>query len=332
MVCLMSRSGSRPGANTRAIVLGAGGQDGFYLLQELAQNDTEVVGVVRQIPEDSRRFEHPNVQYCELDVRDHDALNAYLVETSATHIYHFAAVHGHTGSTFEENWRQMLDVNVASLHVVLEYLRVRQPEGWACYASSSRVFGKLSGTINETTEKRGDDLYAICKKTACELIDYYRQQHAVKCLTAHFFQHDSPQRAAGFFTTKVVDILVKSLDDPTYVGELYSLDFYCDIGSASEFMSLVVMAGGVSLNENLIFASGKTMWARDVVEMLFQHYGLDYRSHIRERMIGGPKGGAKDVPKFIADVSKMERTLGQSPQLSALDVLNEMARSCMGPS
>ena len=141
----------------RALVLGVNGQDGSYLAQALLQRNDHVVGVGRQ-PNSRYVHDHPRFSYAAADLADERRIEALLRSVAPDRIYHFAAVHGPTGSgfTYEPVFADMLRVNVGALHVALEYARTCNPSARIFYAGSSKVFpGPLIGQIDESTPTQG---------------------------------------------------------------------------------------------------------------------------------------------------------------------------------
>ena len=73
-------------------------------------------------------------------------------------------------------------------------------------------------------------------------------------------------------------------------------------------------------SEDFVFASGKTLFARDLAG-LFHRFGLDYRSHVVELYPD------KEIPKpRTADITKMKGQLGRSPTSSAFDICESILR------
>ena len=110
----------------RSLVLGVNGQDGSYLAEALLARGHEVVGVGRE-PASVYLAPSSAFRYVSLDVRDADALASLIAEVAPTQAFHFVAIHGASGFAYEALWRDMMAVNVLSLHVLLEYARTTAP-------------------------------------------------------------------------------------------------------------------------------------------------------------------------------------------------------------
>ena len=266
----------------RSIVLGANGQDGSILVEQLLARGDTVMGVGRQ--ENSRFVQaQDRFQYCCVDLCVPEALTNALEEFRPSRAYHLAAVHGADGFPYEAVWADALAVNLGALHTVLEYARTHEPRMRIAYASSSKVFGTpLSGSLDEASPRRSDCLYSITKNGAEQLIDHYTRQHAIFGSIAYLFNHESERRGAQYFIPTITAILAKSLGDPGYRKSVRTLDFFCDWGSAHEYMEWFQRLAELDAPNKVIFASGDVHYGRDFVTELFKLYDLDAAQHVIE--------------------------------------------------
>ena len=264
----------------KSLVMGAGGQDGSILSEELVATGREVLGLGRK-PTCAHDFPGGCFRYTALDLTDTTSLARCLEDFQPDEIYHVAAVHGSAGFKYEQVWGQALDVNVKSLHAVLEYARLCRPETRIFYASSAKIFGhSLRGPINLATPRLGSCLYSITKKAAGQLADYYRRNYGVVASVGILFNHESERRAPEYFIPKLCRILRAALEDPSYREKVRTLSFHCDWSSARDFMRMAIAAVEKPVSGELIFASGVTWPGGEFARELFSRYGLDYTKHI----------------------------------------------------
>jgi GDPmannose 4,6-dehydratase len=303
-----------------SIVLGANGQDGSYLCESLAATGQRVLGTGRQA-DYAKPLPNGDFRYLQVDLTDREALSALLSEEHPDHIYHVAAVHGESGFSYESVVPELFAVNVLSVHACLEYLR-EIDGGRLFYASSSKVFGKsLQQKITEQTSKRADCLYSTAKIAAGHLIDCYRRDHNVQAITAHFFNHESPRRQPAYFVPKIARALANGMATVGDPVDVKSLEFFADFGSAREYMEMSVRAMELGLDGEYVVATGKTVWAAEVVEALFESHTLDYKEWLQV-----PVPGVKpDAIPFFADTSKLTDALGYSPQFEFPQLVEEIA-------
>jgi len=303
----------------RALVLGINGQDGSFLAEHLIRRGYQVTGIGRQeysLSVKSSEF----FDYRCLDLRDTSALELLLSECTPDVIFHMAAVHGSDGTSYEKMWPDMLAVNMGSVQVVLEYLRTEAKDSIFVYASSGKVFGpEYPQSITETSSKSSSCLYTITKMGAQGLIDYYRDRYKVRASTLFLFNHESYRRSKEYFIPIVVELLRKSLSDAAFQGEVKTLKFCCDWGSAEEYMDIAVDVAEKAAGEDFILGTGTTWWAESFVETLFLQHGLDYRKHIIERQNGDAALSHSSL-SFHVDIAKLRALVGRIPEIDLVQV------------
>jgi len=266
--------------NKIALIIGVNGQDGSYLAEFLSGQGWAVIGVGRQ---SACRLEiQPFLtKYYAIDIVNVVNLQQCLEEVKPDLIFHTAAIHGPAGFNYEQFWLAAHQVNVISLHATLEYIRARKISARLIYFSSSKVFGILDGqVIDEFSERYSDCIYSITKNSSESLIAYYRKMHNINASVIWLFNHESVRRSPDYFVMKIVMTLKNSLSDSNFKSYIESLDFWCDWGSAREYMQVLAQSINLMRNEDYILSTGKTVWARDVVSEFFQKRGLSFERHI----------------------------------------------------
>ncbi|MGH8584319.1 MAG: GDP-mannose 4,6-dehydratase [Gammaproteobacteria bacterium] len=302
-----------------ALVLGVNGQDGSYLAEEMLDRGHDVIGLGRQA---ESRYVIPSrsFRYQMIDLTQDAALEAVLDTCRPDVCFHFAAIHGPAGFAYEGIWRQMMRVNVLSLHTLLEFARVRRPRMGIVYAGSAKIYpSPWCGLINETTPYCASCLYSIGKIASLDLIRQYVKTHEVAASNLVLFNHESARRGPPYLLPTLADAVVRARIDPSYTTAVKTLNFYADWCSASEVASIAVDVGMSRARGNFVVASGHTWFARDAIEAIFRRYGLDHQSHIRESLPPSYPG-----PAFRVSVRRLQHAVGRRPNRELLDIMDEM--------
>jgi GDPmannose 4,6-dehydratase len=311
--------------SVRTLVLGANGQDGSYLVEALLGLGADVVGVGRNKTSRYVR-ERLGYRYVCLDLSRPNELERLLVKAAPELCFHVAAVHGAVGAgfTYEAAWRDMMTVNVFSLHALLEHARLRAPSMRIVYANSAKVFpAPWHGTLDEASPMRATCLYGIGKMVGRDLMARYRNDHGVETTNLILFNHDSPRRPAGYFLPVIADTIRRALRDRSHVMDIRSLSFWMDWSAADEIMDLLARAAvkGV-LPPEMVVASGRTVAARDIVTRLFCAYGLAVHAHLRE--LSKPFDPGSD---FRVDITRFAGAVGSRPKKTVFDIVDDMIRA-----
>ncbi len=303
------------------MVLGCNGQDGTFLCRRLvAAKCGRIVGVgIETTP----RFDYdPNwFRYVSLDLAGSSAELRFLLEdVRPERVFHVAAVHASAEfSQYEPVFEPMLAVNVRSVYTILEHIRTVDASARLIYASSAKVFGSpLPPVVNEESPRSSTCRYSTAKNAGGAHIRYYRHSHGTQASQLYLFNHESELRPRGFFVPKLVDCLRAALRGEQRVEHFQTLDFYCDWGSADEYMGIMIEAVERAPGEDFVVATGRTVHARTLAEQLFAHLDDPMHDYVSETV---EQTGAHP---YIADIAKL-KAAGLAPKLTIEALLERLA-------
>ena len=264
----------------RALVLGVNGQDGSYLAEELLRAGYAVVGAGRQ-PESRYVRPAPGFAYVKTDLENTDAVQCLLRDARPDAIYHMAAVHGPAGFNYEETAASALRVNTVLVQLLLEHLRLAQkPVSLTCAGSAKQFGARLPITVDEASPRASDCLYSISKNSANDLLRYYREKHTVRAGMIYYWNHESQRRSPGYFIPDLLEALACAVRGEKRKTRLHSLDFWCDWGSAEEYMRLTRLVAEKAPDQDVIMASGRTVYGGWLAETLFSMFGKCWRNFL----------------------------------------------------
>ncbi len=308
----------------RVLILGVNGQDGSYLAESLLKRGHTVFGVGRDSV--SRHVPSaPGFHYRHCDLPDEARLTEVIAEAEPDQAFHFAALHGAIADAFsyETQWSGMMRVNVLALHTLLEHARLRAPQMHVVYGGSCKVFpAPLRGDIDERTTMKATCLYGIGKLAARDLLAHYRRAHGVATTNLILFNHDSARRPAVFFLPIVARGLAAARLDRDHRFSVQTLDFMIDWSAADELMELVADLGDRRELDEVIMASGTTLYAREIVKRLFAEHGLDVLAHVHERKPQSDPG-----PHFQVRIDRLEAAVGRRPTKTIFQIVDDILQS-----
>lgn len=302
-----------------ALVIGANGQDGTFLVRHLLRRGYHVTGIDVQ-PQSRWDLNVKNYSYKFVDLRHYGRLLRLMKSRKPDFIFHVAAVHTSAGGAYENVFDDVLKVNVGSVHEVLEYLRMHK-DGRLIYASSGKVFGfPFPPVIDLNTKIVNQDIYSISKNTAGNLIEYYRKQHGVCGSIVYLFNHESELRPPDFFIPTILRHLSLSLKNKNYMGQVNALDFYCDWGSAKEYADFMIDILINAPEHDFLLATGTSVNAREYVDKLFSLFGLNYNKHITTESIDA----SMTQKPYNVDLSMLVKHIGRLPQINIIDISKDI--------
>jgi GDPmannose 4,6-dehydratase len=191
-----------------AIVTGAAGQDGFYLVARLLGDGAVVHATVRDSGRTDDLRSLPNAERLtihELEITDSDAYRRLLAAVGPDELYNLAGLSSVRRSFDDptEAWR----TNADAVHGLLEAVRTESPATRFYQSSSTDMFGSAPGgtTIHdETSAFMPQSPYAAAKASAHVLCDAYRRSFDLRVSCGILSNHESSRRPAQFLTAKVV--------------------------------------------------------------------------------------------------------------------------------
>jgi GDPmannose 4,6-dehydratase len=210
-----------------AVVTGAAGQDGFYLVARLLGDGAVVHATVRDPAgaEDLRSLpDADRLRIHRLEITDADGYRRLLAEVRPDELYNLAGLSSVRRSFDDptEAWR----TNADAVHDLLEAVRTESPATRFYQSSSTDMFGSAPGgtTIHdESSAFMPQSPYAAAKAAAHVLCDAYRRSFDLRVSCGILTNHESSRRPAQFLTAKVaahVRSLRDGVDGGGHVGAL----------------------------------------------------------------------------------------------------------------
>jgi GDPmannose 4,6-dehydratase len=314
----------------KALITGVTGQDGSYLAEFLLARGYEVVGMVRRTSHDSyERIEHllDRIEIVAADLLDQHSLTVVLQDTLPDEVYNLAAQ-----SFVPTSWTQpVLTGEFTALGVtrILEAVRLVNPKARFYQASSSEMFGKVTETPQrETTSFYPRSPYGVAKVYGHWITVNYRESYGLFAVSGILFNHESPRRGIEFVTRKVTDGVARIKLGLARELRLGNLDARRDWGFAGDYVEAMWLMLQQGEPRDYVVGTGETHSVRQLVELAFDHVGLDYRQYVSS----DPRfHRPAEVEHLLADPAKARRELGWKPkvtfaQLVAMMVDADLAR------
>jgi GDPmannose 4,6-dehydratase len=285
----------RPGAALRrALITGSRGQDGSYLVELLAGNGYDVVGVDRG----------------DTDLAARAAVERLLRDAQPHELYNLAAP-----SFVPASWddpEEALRVAGVGVGVILAAIAHVDPAIRFFQASSAEVFGTpVDVPQSEATPYRPRSPYAAAKACADFLVASYREHRGLHASCGILFNHESPRRPAHFLPAKVAHAAAAIAAGREHELVLGDLEAERDWGYAPDYVDAMWRIVRHDEPGDYVVATGECHTVRELVAVAFDHVGLDWRDHVRVDA-SLVRGSAR---RLVGDASKARRVLGWAPSI-----------------
>ena len=300
----------------RALITGAGGQDGTYLAESLLADGYEVVGVIRDTGR--RRHHLGGVRVVEVDLLDQAAVAGLLEEHRPAEVYNLAAP-----SFVPRSWEHPLEtatLGTVGVTALLEAVRAVDDAIRVFQASSSEIFGDPA----EVPQTEGTPLapvtpYGVAKAYGHFIVGAYRRRYGLHASAGILYNHESPRRPESFLPSKVAHGAARIARGTGHELVLGDLDAQRDWGYAKDFVEGMRAMLRQDEPDDYVIATGELHSVRELVELAFAHVGLDWREHVK--VDESLQRGRTERHRVVGDASKARARLGWSPTVTFAELV-----------
>jgi GDPmannose 4,6-dehydratase len=307
----------------RALITGITGQDGSYLAEFLLQKGYEVHGMVRRAStENFERIAHlrDSIRLHQADLLDQLSIVTLIRDIRPHEVYNLAAQ-----SFVPTSWLQPLltgEFTALGVTRMLEAVRLVDPTVRFYQASSSEMFGAVrQEPQNEATPFWPRSPYGVAKVYGHWITVNYRESYGIFACSGILFNHESPRRGMEFVTRKVTDGVARIKSGLSQKLRLGNLDAKRDWGFAGDYVQAMWMMLQQGQPDDFVVATGQQHSVRDLVELAFQHVGLDWRQYVE---IDPGLLRPAEVNTLCGDASKARRLLGWEPRVTFAGLVQMM--------
>jgi GDPmannose 4,6-dehydratase len=289
----------------KAIIWGAGGQDGHYLSRLLLSEGLELIRISR-----SGDFLH-------LNISDWKEVSELIRLHKPEYIFHFAAQSTTQHFAWEENHRT---ISTGSLYL-LEAVRQFSPHTKVFLSGSGLQFKNSGAPIKESDPFEATSIYAVSRIHTAYAARYYRK-FGLRIYIGYFFNHDSPLRSERHISKKITEAvkrIASGLKEKIRIGDLSTKKEW---GFAGD----VVRAIWTLVNQEAVFeatlGTGSAYSIEDWINTCFANVNIDPAGHVEEE-----KGFTAEYKILVSDPATIF-SLGWRPEVS----FKTLSKMMMGQS
>ena len=307
----------------RALVTGVGGQDGSYLAELLLGEGYEVFGIVRAAGADYPNLDavRDRIRFLDADLLDAGSLAAVLRESRPHELYNLASV-----SFVPASWDEPVATAqhaAVGVTVLLETIREVDPGIRFYQASSSEIFGEPEESPQgPQTPLRPVTPYGVAKAYGHLITHSYRRRYGLHASSGILFNHESPRRPLEFVTRKITHGAASISVSGGGELALGDLEARRDWGYAPDSVRAMWLMLQAEEADDYVVATGVTHSVRDLVEVAFDHVGLDWTEHVRTD--ASLARGKAELHNLVGDPSRANARLGWAPTVSFEELVRLM--------
>lgn len=312
-----------------ALVTGASGQDGSYLLDRLVAEGYAVCALVRPADTAALSGRGDAVTTLEADLADRAALARVVAQVDPDEIYNLGGV-----SSVAQSWQEPeLTAEVTGLaaltllHAASDLAERRGPQRpvRVLQASSAEVFGEPAHTPqDESTPIRPVSPYGAAKAFAQHSVRVYRQR-GLFAASAILYNHESPRRPAVFVTRKITSTVARIHREGGGTLTLGNLAARRDWGWAPDYVEAMVRAARHTEPLDVVVATGVAHSVEDFVAAAFARVGItEWQAHVT---VDPALFRPADPAVLVGDASLARRELGWAPTVGFAEIVGAMVEA-----
>jgi GDPmannose 4,6-dehydratase len=310
----------------KALILGIGGQDGFYLTELLHNKGYDVWGVLLSEDLSNETFcgLHGKATLLQGNICDKAFIMRILNEIKPNEIYNLASI-----SFIPLSWEQPAlvgEVNGSAVGQLLELIRTNSPETRFFQAGSSEMFGHnpLESPQNEQTPFNPDNPYASAKVFAANLVANYRNKYNIFACTGILYNHESPKRGINFVSRKITysaACIHLGKQSELVLGDITASRDWSYAGDIVEAMWLMLQN---DIPADIVLGSGKLHTVNDILDISFSHFNLNWKDYVKtnEKLIR-----PIETRPLLANPSFAQNHLKWKPKVSFQKLIELMVES-----
>lgn len=301
----------------KGLVIGAAGFVGNYLINEMHANDMEVHATKLS----HEKLDNPFTKVYDLDIMNKDAIVALLSEIRPDYIFHLAAQ-----SSVGLAWKNpglTVDVNIKGSLNVMDAIRELSYKPRVLLIGSGEEYGHIQPgeiPITEMNPLRPGNIYAATKACQNMIGNIYSKAYDMELMMVRAFNHIGPGQAPMFVVSdfcKQVAEIEKGLREPVMlVGNLAAKRDFTDVRDVVKAYVKLVQSGQAGETYNV--GSGEAKEIRQILDLIVSMSDKEIKVEIDPDKIR-----PVDVPIIEADITKLNRLTGWTPQISLKQTIQE---------
>ncbi|HVZ75136.1 MAG TPA: GDP-mannose 4,6-dehydratase [Polyangia bacterium] len=286
----------------KALVFGANGQDGAYLVEALQARGIEALGFSRSGP------------WARVDVANGAEVDATVALHRPDFVFQLAA---RSTTRHDALFENHATISTGALNV-LEAVATHAPSARVFLAGSGLQFENRGQPIDEDTPFAATSAYAVARIQSVYAARYYRAR-GLRAYVGYLFHHESPRRGPGHLSREIAEAARRiaggdrtpfEIGDPTVVKE------WTFAGDVVAGILALVTQDAVA---EAVIGSGEGHAVTEWLDACFSHVGLAWRDHVRQK-----PGFRAEYPVLVSNPARL-RALGWQPRVG----LEELAAMMM---
>ena len=253
------------------LITGANGQDGKIILQKLYKRKINLILIDKRF---KKKIKRKNINYFEINLKDKKKLEKLFKYYKVDVVLNLAS----NNPNYRQNsYRKHYLENINNFKNLINNLIKYKNEVKFISCSSSRIFRKKNGLVNENSNISINDFYSKFRiETNDYLIKTKKRNKNFDFTNVILFNHDSLFRSNRFLLPRVIFALISK--NQRFLNRIIKENIVMDYSHAEDICdALIKILFYKKKIKNIILSSGKKTYINDIIKYLIKKNKLDLK-------------------------------------------------------
>jgi len=253
------------------LITGADGQDGKIILQKLYKRKINLILIDKRF---KKKIRKKNINYFEINLKDKKKLEKLFKFYKVNVVLNLAS---NNPNYRQNNYHKHYLENINNSKNLIDNLTKYKNEVRFISCSSSRIFRKKNGLVNENSNISANDFYSKFRiETNKYLIKTKKRNKNFDFTNAILFNHDSLFRSNRFLLPRIIFALISK--NQKYLNQIIKENIVMDYSHAEDICdALIKILFFEKKIKNIILSSGKKTYVNDIIKYLIKKNKLDLK-------------------------------------------------------
>ena len=253
------------------LITGADGQDGKIILQKLYKRKINLILIDKRF---KKKIRKKNINYFEINLKDKKKLEKLFKFYKVNEVLNLAS---NNPNYRQNNYHKHYLENINNSKNLIDNLTKYKNEVRFISCSSSRIFRKKNGLVNENSNISANDFYSKFRiETNKYLIKTKKRNKNFDFTNAILFNHDSLFRSNRFLLPRIIFALISK--NQKYLNQIIKENIVMDYSHAEDICdALIKILFFEKKIKNIILSSGKKTYVNDIIKYLIKKNKLDLK-------------------------------------------------------
>ena len=250
-----------------ALIIGANGQDGFYLNQLLLERGIDVIGISR------------TGDFLNADISNFEIVKQTVAEYQPQYIFHLAANSTTSHHALFDNHNA---ISTGTINI-LESVKQISPNTKVFLSGSGLQFVNKNVPIKETDDFEASSAYSVARIHEVYAARYYRTL-GLKIYVGYFFNHESPRRTERHISKMISEAVKRIGNGDNEIIEIGDMSVKKEWAFAGDIMKGVIEFVKQDKIYEAVIGSGIGYSIKEYLEKCFSFISKDWQKYTQKKV------------------------------------------------